>query len=174
MRRNHNPARYHTDILSLYGFDTIAFDEQWQLNLGLRWDHYKTSGRNLPVRGAKPPVYERAARTDNLFNYQLGLVYKPRPDGSVYASYGTASTPSAVSDYAPADSISGTSQQLKPERSEAIEIGTKWQVLDRRLLVTAPCSARRARTPASKSPKACAHQPARAASPAWSWAWRAA
>ena len=136
VRRNHNPARYHTDILSLYGFDTIAFDEQWQLNLGLRWDHYKTSGRNLPVRGAKPPVYERAARTDNLFNYQLGLVYKPRPDGSVYASYGTASTPSAVSDYAPADSISGTSQQLKPERSEAIEIGTKWQVLDRRLLVT--------------------------------------
>src|SRR3546814_2420260 len=71
--------------MALYGFDTIKLNEQWQASVGLRWDNYKISGKNIaPGRGAPAgsPHYD-ADREDNLFNYQLGLAYKPLPNGTI-------------------------------------------------------------------------------------------
>ena len=33
------------------------------------------------------------SRTDNLFNWQAGLVFKPSRETSIYVSYATAATP---------------------------------------------------------------------------------
>src|SRR3546814_16215655 len=72
----------------------------------------------------------------NMFNYQLGLVYKPAHNGSIYLSYATASTPPTMSG-GDQEGISPTIDELKPEKSRTIELGTKWDLLDQRLSLTA-------------------------------------
>ncbi|MFY1959861.1 TonB-dependent receptor [Achromobacter xylosoxidans] len=123
------PAPYATDTLALYGFDTLKFDEQWQASVGLRWDNYRTSGHDKKKQGYR--------RTDNLFNYQLGLAYKPVPQGTIYASYGTSSTPSAVAGATASDILRKSSDEAaSPEKSRSVEAGVKWLVLDERLTLT--------------------------------------
>ncbi|WP_251877455.1 TonB-dependent siderophore receptor [Achromobacter sp. Marseille-Q4954] len=140
LQRNNNPARYNTDTVALYGFDTIKFNEQWQASLGLRWDNYRTSGSNI-AKGrndpASTPAFYSTSREDNLFNYQVGLAYKPAPNGTIYATYGTSSTPSAIASSAISDAVSVTNQSLEPEKSRTVELGTKWQVFDDRLTLSA-------------------------------------
>ena len=72
-------------------FDTIKFNEQWEANVGLRFDRYDFKGNYLPGRNQT----EGGSNDEswNMFNYQVGLVYKPAPNGSIYLSYATASTP---------------------------------------------------------------------------------
>ena len=140
LQRNDNPARYNTDTVALYGFDTIKFNDQWQASLGLRWDNYRTSGSNI-ARGrndpASAPAIYSTSREDNLFNYQVGVAYKPVPNGTIYATYGTSSTPSAIASSAISDAASLTSESLEPEKSRTVELGTKWQVFDDRLTLSA-------------------------------------
>ncbi|KNE26054.1 TonB-dependent receptor [Achromobacter spanius] len=140
LTRNNNPARYNTDTLALYGFDTIKFNEQWQASLGARWDNYRTSGSNIAAGRNDPagtPSFYSTSRNDNLFNYQIGLAYKPLPNGTIYATYGTSSTPSAIAASATSDATSLSNSSLEPEKSRTVEVGTKWQVFDDRLTLSA-------------------------------------
>lgn len=133
-----SPARYSTDTVAVYGFDTIKFNEQWQASLGARWESYDTKGSNLaPARGspAGTPNYS-AKYSDTLFNYQAGVAYKPLPNGTVYLTYATASTPPTLGT-GDGDVVSSANNSLKPEESTTIEFGTKWQVFDERLSLSA-------------------------------------
>lgn len=136
--RVRNPAKYSTDTVAVYGFDTIKFNEQWQASLGVRWERYDTKGSNLaPARGS--PVgtpYYSASYSDTLFNYQAGLAYKPQPNGTIYLTYATASTPPTLGT-GDGDTVSSTNNSLKPEESTTVEFGTKWQVFDERLTLNA-------------------------------------
>jgi catecholate siderophore receptor len=137
LSRNDNPARYNTDTIGIYGFDTVELNEHWQASAGLRWDRYDTSGANIPAgRGQTGGPFD-LRRTDNMWNYQLGLAYKPVPNGTFYVTYGTSSTPSAIAASAVSDAITTTAASLEPERSRTVEVGTKWQVLDNRLTLSA-------------------------------------
>ncbi len=113
---------------AIYVFDTVKLSDQWEANAGLRFDNYRVTNNT-------------DNRTDNLWNYQLGLVYKPAPNGSVYVSYGTSSNPSGenLGQAGGADGPAGGAaiRDLKPEKSRSIELGTKWDVLDNRLSLTA-------------------------------------
>ncbi|OZI36947.1 hypothetical protein CAL29_00435 [Bordetella genomosp. 10] len=127
VKRNRNPTYYKTDTRAFYAFDTIELTEKWLVNAGVRWDHYDTqSSKNGDTI---------ARQKDDFFNYQFGVVYKPAPNGSIYASIGTASTPAALgsSDY---DKVSAANSALKPERSTSVEIGTKWNLFDEKLALT--------------------------------------
>lgn len=123
------PAPYATDTLALYGFDTLKFSEQWQASVGLRWDNYRTSGHDR-----KENSY---SRSDNLLNYQLGVAYKPVPQGTIYASFGTSSTPSAASGATASDILRKSSdEEAAPEQSRSVEAGVKWLVFDERLTLS--------------------------------------
>jgi outer membrane receptor for monomeric catechols len=74
-----------TDTKAVYGFDSIEIGDKWLLNLGLRWDDYSVDGVTAGV-----PVAEASWE---FVNYQVGLVYKPTRNTSVYASVSTSSTP---------------------------------------------------------------------------------
>jgi len=148
-----------TKTTSVYAFDTIEFNPQWSLNLGLRWDDYKTNAvtpayltpiattaavPSLAATGSTSvavpagrlvPGIELANKASFL-NYQVGAVYKPAPNGSIYVSYGTSSTPPGTDGGDGADGISAAIRNLKPQDSRSFEIGTKWEVLDRRLVLT--------------------------------------
>ena len=139
MVRNNAWSNYKADTASLYAFDTITLTPQWIINGGLRYDHYKTSVVNATGTEFK--------RNDNILNYQLGVVYKLQPDASLYASVSSSSTPGNTllgqgSESQGIDPTSGrtpitNADTLKPEKTRAYEIGTKWDLLDKRLGVTA-------------------------------------
>ncbi|MDR1075995.1 MAG: TonB-dependent receptor [Xanthomonadaceae bacterium] len=132
--RNHNPTTITTRTRSAWFFDTIHFNEQWLLNLGLRYDNFKTASLNI-AKGTG--VVTRLQNDSNFWNYQAGLVFKPVGNGSIYLSYGTSSNPPGVDAGDGADGIAITNQDLEPEDSRNYELGTKWDLFDERVSFTA-------------------------------------
>ncbi|HUG58862.1 MAG TPA: TonB-dependent siderophore receptor [Candidimonas sp.] len=125
---------------SIYAFDTIEFNKQWQAGLGLRVDDYSSKFTNTPAN-----KFAVIRRDDTLVNYQLGLVYKPADNGSVYVSYATSSTPSN-SDLGEGSgpgvipgrgNVGLNASDLAPEKNKTYEIGTKWDVLNNSVSLTA-------------------------------------
>lgn len=139
--RANNPTNSKTTTSSVYAFDSIELSKQWLFNGGVRFDHYTA---NFQAARAANGTRAEYSRNDNLFNYQFGLVFKPVENGSIYISYGTSSTPagsflSQGSDgnaLAP-DRAGNRGDQLAPEKNRAVELGTKWDVLNKRLQLTA-------------------------------------
>ena len=122
-----------TETTSVYAFDTIELSPKWLINLGLRWDDYSTV-QTTPVAGRAPTII----RNDTDFvNYQAGVVFKPTENGSIYLSYGTSSTPPGMDSGEGNDSLSAAIQDLEPQETKNVEIGTKWDLLNDRLNVTA-------------------------------------
>ncbi|MFN4276867.1 MAG: TonB-dependent receptor [Ferrovibrio sp.] len=122
------------DTQAIYLLDTIALAPQWDVNLGLRFDNYETKSVGVGTSGSFD-----LGRRDTFLNYQTGLVYKPLPNGSVYVSYSTSSNPSGggAGEGGDEGSISATNDSLKPEENVTYEIGTKWDLLDKKLSLTA-------------------------------------
>ncbi|MEQ8507090.1 MAG: TonB-dependent siderophore receptor [Rhodospirillales bacterium] len=108
---------------AVYAFDTIELTPKWLLNVGLRFDNYLTknnSGQN----------------NASFLNYQLGVVYKPMPNGSVYAAFGTSTDPSGATAGEGRDNLGSGDADLDPEESRSFEVGTKWNLLNNRLAAT--------------------------------------
>ncbi|WP_416051493.1 TonB-dependent receptor [Cupriavidus basilensis] len=138
--RNYNPTNHTATTASVYAFDSIELSKQWMLNAGLRFDHYRGEVQTARANGGAGPRSTHT-RDDNLFNYQVGVVYKPVENASVYLSYGTSSTPAGavVGQGSEPSGIAPTSagSALSPEKNRSIELGTKWDVLRKRLALTA-------------------------------------
>ncbi|UGQ48722.1 TonB-dependent receptor [Massilia endophytica] len=133
-----NRTAVRTNTRSAYAFDTIEFNPQWLLNLGLRWDGFRTK-LDVPaftLNGVSTPAQHAQVDTD-FPNYQAGLVYKPSANSSIYASYGTSSTPPGNDGGDGLDALTVIVQNLKPQDSKNFELGTKWEVLARRLSLSA-------------------------------------
>ena len=136
-------TRNKVDTIAVYGFDTLKFNDQWLLNVGLRADHYKVSSTapdyTNPLTNAKSAAFDYS-RSDTLLNYQLGLVYKPAANGSIYANLGTSSRPGGSTLGNGSEDLAISSDllaDLKPEKTKSIELGTKWDLLDKKLNLTA-------------------------------------
>jgi catecholate siderophore receptor len=77
-------------------------------------------------------------------NFNLGLTFKPLPITSVYIAYATSSDPvgsefdGTSANYGGlAPIINGSSNQIfGPMKNSAIEVGNKWELFDRHLLVS--------------------------------------
>ncbi|MFT3760843.1 TonB-dependent receptor [Thauera sp.] len=138
MVRSHKPTHYKTNTTSLYAFDTLTLTSEWLINAGIRVDDYRTRQWDATTR---------YSRKDTMFNYQLGVVYKLQPNASLYASIGTSSTPGNASNGQGSESMgiatgggrspTPNADDLKPEKTRSYEIGTKWDVLDNQLSLTA-------------------------------------
>lgn len=79
-------------------------------------------------------------------NWQLGVAFKPAQNGSLYASYATSSTPAGMLLGEGAESqsltpgrggVGSNADQMSPEKNRSIEFGTKWNVLNDKLSLTA-------------------------------------
>lgn len=130
-----------TTTKSIYAFDTIEFNKQWQAGLGVRLDDYSTKFINAPSSGS-----ETIRRNDTLVNYQLGLVYKPAENGSIYVSYATSSTPANATlgegnegqSLTPGrGGVGANAADMAPEKNKTYEIGTKWDLLNNSMTFTA-------------------------------------
>lgn len=127
--------------VSIYGFDSITLSPKLILNLGARYDHFET--RVTPGRAAAATSTATLRRTDTLFNWQAGLVFKPTHNTSLYASYATAATPpnsllgegqetNAIPTSATAANLA-LLDSLKVERTRSYEVGAKASIFDERL-----------------------------------------
>ncbi|MDO9076320.1 MAG: TonB-dependent siderophore receptor [Brevundimonas sp.] len=129
-----------TDTLGVYALDSIEIGERFIVNLGLRHDDYSVEGRNASGTPAAP-VYTAVSGDWTFLNYQIGLVYKPTPGSSVYASWATSATPPTISagdQNTGAGTGSGnlSTTLLDPEETESFEIGAKANLFGDRLALS--------------------------------------
>ncbi len=117
------------DSFALYAFDTMKLTEQWQLTGGLRWDYFHIDYKSVAASGAETPL----ARTDTMATWRVGLVYKPKPNGTLYAAYGTSFNPSAEGLTLANTATAANSINVAPEQSRSFELGTKWDLFDNKL-----------------------------------------
>jgi catecholate siderophore receptor len=122
------PTSVETDTRSIYGFDTLGFNERWSLNVGVRYDDYDSVQNGFT--GTTP---QRLENQSDFWNYQAGVVFKPKANGSVYLSTGTSSSPPGNSLGDGTENLAVNNQDLAPERDKTYELGTKWALLDNRL-----------------------------------------
>ena len=109
---------------ALYIFDTAKLGKRWELNGGLRWDRFDADGI---VTQSGAPV----SRVDRMLSGRAAVVFKPLPQGSIYASYGSSINPSLEGlSYNTANTV------LDPEKTFTFEVGSKWDFFGGRLLLS--------------------------------------
>ena len=107
-----------------YAFDTVKFSEEWQMTGGLRWERFDVDYNSVAATGVSSPL----SRLDRMPSWRVGGVFKPKPNGSVYAGYATAFNPSAEG-----LALSTSTVNLEPETTKTFEAGTKWDVMRERV-----------------------------------------
>jgi catecholate siderophore receptor len=127
-----------TKTSAAYVFDTLKLNEQWSINLGLRYDDFETrsSGYSTGGRGVAAGTFDRENKS-HFWNYQAGVVYKPAPNGSIYVAWSTSSNPSGETAGEGLSDLSTSNTSLEPERNRNYEIGTKWDFFNEALSLNA-------------------------------------
>jgi catecholate siderophore receptor len=119
---------------SLYALETADYQNYLIFNAGLRFDQTNiTAAKN---------GYGEISEGTGTWNYNVGLVYKPIPITSLYAAYGTGSDPVGAeldgtsTNYGGLSPTSPINQIFGPVESRAAEVGNKWELFDKHLLLT--------------------------------------
>ena len=120
-----------TDTVSAYVFDTVELGDSFRIVGGLRFDRVKTRVRSFDDQGIAPQYVVDFGVSDSEWSGNLGLVWKPSEDSSVYLAYGTAFEPSGRSEVVLLTGITNAppvtrgSLEAGPERSAAWELGAR-------------------------------------------------
>jgi len=127
------------DNYAVYLFDTMKVSEQFEVNLGARYEHNTGWYRSDAIASSGPTLGTvtpgtRFDNSDNLFSYRVGLVYKPLPSVSIYGAFGNSKAPSKTSVNG---SCTAATCNVKPESALVYELGVKAEVADGRLLLSA-------------------------------------
>jgi catecholate siderophore receptor len=139
------PNKINVETKSVYLLDTANWKDIIILNGGIRYDDYNinTSGYGSVNNAAN--TFGTQSVHSGIPNFNVGAVYKPMPIGSIYVAYATSSNPvgaevdgNAAQYGGLAPVLNGNPNQIfGPEQNRAAEVGTKWELFDRHLLVTA-------------------------------------
>ncbi len=155
LQRSGANANGQTDTFGIYAFDTLQITRDFELNGGIRLDSYRTEYDSASLcggtaRGAvacpagvaknSPVTTVDASKSGNLVNWKAGALYHLTQNGNVYVNYAISQQPPGGSNFALAAGGTGNSANrtdFKPQKAKTSEIGTKWEVLDKRLLLSA-------------------------------------
>ncbi|MFY7863467.1 catecholate siderophore receptor Fiu [Roseateles sp.] len=145
LRRTGASTEGSTTTAAAYVFDTLDLTSSLQLSAGLRFERYRTEFTSIAAPATPAVASTTFAKSDSLSSGKLGLLYKPSENGSVYLSYSTSQKPPGsdnftLSSAAPSgatNSVSINAPNLKPQEASNLELGTKWDLLDKQLLLTA-------------------------------------
>src|SRR5262249_38299648 len=125
-------ARTHT--IALYAFDAVDLTSRWQVNGGLRWEHYDTTVKAIGTNGAAT-TDEHAA--DALVSGKAALLYKINTARNVDVSYGTTATPPGTANFTLSSAVNNQNNpDVKPQLSANYEVGSKWDLADGRASLT--------------------------------------
>lgn len=138
------PGESHLDTISIFVFDTVKFGKHWELSGGVRYLHMDAEQRGSYYTGVNDIFGgsgETVSNRDDLFSFKGALVYKPVEYGSIYFGYGMSYNPTIDGGIAGGLGLTGqgnqTIQGLNPEKANAYELGTKWDLMKERLSITA-------------------------------------
>jgi catecholate siderophore receptor len=113
------------DIAAGYAQDQISLSEDFEIVLGLRFEHLVTRVTDRRTVGF-PAGQQRDFRVvDDLLSPRAGLIFKPSENASLYASYSRSYLPRGGDQLT---SLNLANQALDPERYTNYEIGAKWDV----------------------------------------------
>jgi len=143
-----------TTTTALYAFDTVSLTNSLKFNVGLRADRYKTktttgtlvtggTGGNLASYLSQgynvgDVVLNDLEDQGTLVSWNTGIVFKPTTNGSIYLAFGDAQTPPAGDNFVLSATAGNQSNAaLEPQKTTTAEIGTKWELLDKSLNVSA-------------------------------------
>ena len=112
-----NPSEYQ-----YYGFylqDLMTLNEQWKLLAGVRYDEQKKDGAGQNSYAVSP---------------KFGVIYAPFEHGNIYVNYSKSFSPQGI-----VNNVNDVNNglNLKPEYGVQYEVGTKWELFNERLLLTA-------------------------------------
>ncbi|HEX2061396.1 MAG TPA: TonB-dependent siderophore receptor, partial [Thermoanaerobaculia bacterium] len=135
---NGNPEDTSLALAGIYAFDTLQLGSRWEVTAGLRWDSAEVDYELTNVAtGAKT----RLGREDRMLSWNSGVVFKPRANASVYASYATSFNPTVeagAGGAALSESPTAVNNvNLAPEKSRNLEVGAKWEAAGGRAVATA-------------------------------------
>lgn len=136
-----------TQTAAAFIFDTLKFwEDRVQLNGGVRVDYYDTQYDALAIATDSKTLLVTETPTqlnthDTLVSWKLGGLFKPTSNSSVYATYAKSLTPPGSTNFALSNETSGNqaanNPRAEPQETHHYEVGTKWDVLDARLALTA-------------------------------------
>ena len=146
-----NPQKisdFNVETISLSIMDTITLNDKWDLFLGIRLDDFDYSNFGEVFDEDDffaPPTLVNFEYDDTLWNGHIGVVYKINKNANIYLTYSTSSNinggESDTGTSCGYGGICGANQQQvrssEPEDTENFELGTKWNILDEKLLFTA-------------------------------------
>ena len=119
-----NPKGEGKDV-SAYALDHASLGGHWDVDLGLRFDRFKTNFNEAITATA-------FGRTDNFVSPRAAVIFKPDEDQSYYLSYGTSYNPAI--EYL---IVAPSNDSLSPEKNSTLELGTKLKVLGDNVELTA-------------------------------------
>ncbi|MCQ8185173.1 TonB-dependent receptor [Parvularcula maris] len=119
-------------VASAFVQDEIDLGAGFKLIGGLRYDRFEIEVEDrIAAAGGGDGALER---TDDMVSPRAGLIYKPLPQASLYASYAKSFLPRSGDQFL---TLSPTTEALDPEEFENIEVGFKWDVSERLALTGA-------------------------------------
>jgi catecholate siderophore receptor len=108
------------ETVSAYVQDQISLGEMFDVVAGVRFDRFEIEGVDLQPNPDRP-----FARTDEKVSPRLGLIFKPVPNLSLYASYSQSFQPRSGDQFL---TLSAVQANLAPEKFTNHEVGAKWDI----------------------------------------------
>ena len=138
------PTKIGIDTNSVYVMDSANYQDTVILNGGVRYDDYNINTSGYGTQNGAT-VFGSQSQQHGMPNFNVGAVYKAMPIGSLYVAYATSSNPVGAEFDGTSTAYGGLSPVLNgnanqifgPEKNTSTEVGTKWELFDRHLLVTA-------------------------------------
>ncbi len=131
-------SNYQIATISFYLMDTVEITKGLTIHGGVRGDHYEY--RN-DIQGREEDSYKY---NDTLFNYHMGAVFDLNENANLYLTAATSdninggeSDVGGSCGYGGLCGDSDTVDSGKPEHTTSFEVGTKWNVMDEKLLLSA-------------------------------------
>ncbi|MCB1645436.1 MAG: TonB-dependent receptor [Pseudomonadales bacterium] len=133
-------ADYHVRTVSAYLMDHTRLNDHWSAFFGLRYDRFDYANQVQARDGS----FNNYRYDDGFWNGHAGVVRKLGEQGNVYLTWSTATNinggESDVGGSCGYGGLCGTPEQVassEPEHTSNFELGSKWQLFNNRLLLTA-------------------------------------
>lgn len=120
-------TRVGIEVFSAYIQDEIELSDKFDITLGARFDSFDIEVLNVLAN-------ETRTRKDEEISPRLGLVFKPKEEVSLYASYSESFLPRSGEQFA---NINGDNNRLDPNTFSNLEAGVKWDFSQRLSLTVA-------------------------------------
>lgn len=138
-----------TTTYAVYALDTITLNEHWEVSAGVRAERFHTKTDTITRQAAVTAPAQQtipigtllgssAKLDDELVSWKLGTVYKPSENGSIYVSYATSQLPPGGANFSLVTTANNANNpNVDPQKGTNQEIGTKWNVFNNKLSLTA-------------------------------------